>query len=84
MTANKFIAQAPGAIRHLLGQAIGLPLEWSSIKSSTLVGSSLDCKYWTRVEVTETLAYNATATIMAVKIIIVQAPELDTMVEHNR
>jgi hypothetical protein len=34
-----------------VGNARSLPLEWSSIRGSTLVGSSLACKYKTRVEV---------------------------------
>ncbi len=34
-----------------LGEAISLPLGWSPVKGSTLVGSSLACKYKTWVEV---------------------------------
>jgi hypothetical protein len=34
-----------------VGEAMSLPLEWSLIRSSTLIG--LDCKYWTTVEVND-------------------------------
>ncbi len=55
------------------GKARSLPLEWNPVKGSTLVGSSRVTKYWTRVEVANTLAYYYTATITAVKSFIAQA-----------
>ncbi len=54
-----------------------LPLEWSPVRDSTLVGSSLACIYspeWKYIEVANTLAYYITVIITSLKGSLVQAP----------
>jgi hypothetical protein len=56
-----------------VGKATSLPLEWSPIRGSNLVGSSLVHKYLNRVEAANTQAYYDMTTTTAVKGFMVQA-----------
>jgi len=62
----------PGLIFE--GKARSQPLEWDPLRGSTLVSSSLACKYKAKVEVTDSgkhSSLNYLATIMSVKSCIV-------------
>jgi hypothetical protein len=65
------------------GKARCLPLNWSPVRDSTLIGSSLTTNVrlgWKRMSVANTLAYYATAIIAVVKSFMVQTPSFQTQI----